>query len=384
MTPQSIPHWAPRRRASPSRHASTLRVQSHAEPEGKPRAGVAPIVNSIPAIDPEPAASRRAVAPDALKAFAIFGVVYIHCRNLAGESPPVEILGEAFRISVPLFIIIWAYFQERAYLAGGSPWSMVSSRFTALVVPFLVWSLLYFLLTSDWSTLTLRTAITRHWLGSGWSGQYFFIILFQLILVFPLVRRLPAGARSLGLMFGLFAVAFAAVGLFSWPSWIAKLSYRPFLYWLPYVVLGVYLARSPDWFLPRGAAVLGVLLIVAEAGLLWSQAGFDSGYAKPGVLIGSGLVAAAFLNREPAPGRVSGASRPAILLIGRNTMGIFLINPLVSVIAAPAIARRFDWHGFANPAGSLVLSLVIAAAVLALCLAATVTLKRLGLRQLVG
>jgi F0F1-type ATP synthase membrane subunit a len=81
---------------------------------------------------------------------------------------------------------------------------------------------------------------------------------------------------------------------------------------------------------------------------------------------------------------MSEALRPAILLIGRNTMGIFLVNPLVSVIAAPAVARRLDWHGVADPAGSLALSLVIAAAVLALCLAATVTLKRLGLRQFIG
>ena len=358
--------------------------QSRAEPERKRRASVVHIVNRVRATDPACAASRRAFAPDALKAFAIFGVIYIHCRNLAGESPPIEILGEIFRISVPLFIIIWAYFQERAYLAGRSPWSIIPSRFGALVVPFFAWSLLYFLLTSDWSTLTLRTAITRHWLGSGWSGQYFFIILFQLILVFPLVRRLPAGTLSLGLMFGLFAVAFAVVDLFSWPSWIAKLSYRPFLYWLPYVLLGVHLARSPGRLLPRGAAVLGALLIVAEAGVLWRQAGFDSGYAKPGMLIGSGLVAAAFLNREPALGRMSEALRPAILLIGRNTMGIFLVNPLVSVVTAPAVARCIDWHGFANPAGSLAMSLAIAAAVLALCLAATLTLRRLALWQVVG
>jgi F0F1-type ATP synthase membrane subunit a len=81
---------------------------------------------------------------------------------------------------------------------------------------------------------------------------------------------------------------------------------------------------------------------------------------------------------------VSDALRPVIELIGRNTMGIFLVNPLVSVIAAPVVARRLDWHGFADPAGSLALSLVIATAVLGLCLAATVTLKRLGLRQLVA
>jgi hypothetical protein len=371
-------------RAPESGDASSLRVQSQAEPRGRREIGVVLGVNGVGATAPAPAASRRAFAPDALKAFAIFGVVYIHCRNLAGESPPIVILGEAFRISVPLFIIIWAYFQERAYLAGRSGRSVISSRFAAVVVPFVAWSFLYFLLTSDWSTLTLRTAVTRHWLGSGWSGQYFFIILFQLIVVFPLVRRVPAGALSVVLTFGLFAVAFAVIDLFSWPSWISKLSYRPFPYWIPYVVLGVHLARRPDRLLPRGAAVLGALLIVAEAGLLWRDAGFDSGYAKPGLLIGSGLVAAAFLNREPAPGRVSEALRPAILLIGRNTMGIFLVNPLVSVIAAPVVARHLGWHGFADPAGSLAASLLIAAAVLALCLAATVILKRLGLRQLVG
>jgi surface polysaccharide O-acyltransferase-like enzyme len=336
------------------------------------------------ATDAASVAAARAFAPDALKAFAIFGVIYIHCRNLAGETPPVEILGEVFRIAVPLFIIIWAYFQERAYLAGRPAASILRSKFVAVAVPFLAWSLLYFLLTADWTSLTLRTAITRHWLGSGWSGQYFLIILFQLILVFPLLRRMPADALSLGLIFGLFAAAFAVVDPFSGDGWIAKLSYRPFVYWLPYVLLGIHLARNPDRVLPPGAAVLGAVLIVAEAALSWRHAGFDSGYTKPGVLIGAGLMAAAFLNRAAAVGPVGEALRPAIHLIGRNTMGMFLINPLISVIAVPAVAQRIGSHGLADPAASVAVSLLIAAAVLALCLCVTVALKRLGLRQLVG
>jgi hypothetical protein len=94
--------------------------QSREESEGKRPASVVHIVNGVRATEPACAASRRAFAPDALKAFAIFGVIYIHCRNLAGESPPIEILGEIFRISVPLFIIIWAYFQE-PISPGGRP-----------------------------------------------------------------------------------------------------------------------------------------------------------------------------------------------------------------------------------------------------------------------
>jgi surface polysaccharide O-acyltransferase-like enzyme len=233
---------------------------------------------SITRPDPASPSRRRAVMPDLLKSLAIFGVVYIHSGALAGQTAPISYTKALFRFGVPVFILIWAYFQERSYLGGRSWQSVVPQKFLALMIPFAVWSLMYFLLAADFSALTPASAVTRHWLGYGWAGQFFFIILFQLIVVFPLVRRIRLEAWSLVVLFLAFAALFVGVNALSWPDWFIKLGFRPFLYWLPYAFLGIYLARNPQRYLPLGAAAIGFLLIAANPLLLGPHPSLDGEY----------------------------------------------------------------------------------------------------------
>ncbi len=177
---------------------------------------------------------------DYLKAAAILAVVAIHV------GVPYE---ASLRYCVPVFVAIWAFFLElglsrrhaeemRGYLR---------SRFVRLLVPYIFWTLIYLWLLrepSEWSTIPLHT-ILGGWLGGyGWPGQYFFIILFQLTLLFPLLRR-AVNTRSLWVFLGAGIALNALANYFLFKDrWLAAVGDRLCVYWIPYVCLGVAFARG--------------------------------------------------------------------------------------------------------------------------------------------
>ena len=329
-------------------------------------------------------ATPRAIAPDALKATAIFAVVYIHASSLFIPNDAITGLVKIFRFCVPAFVITWAYFQERAYLRRPSWRANVPHRFFLVLLPFVVWTVFYSLLDTSFSPNGVMSYLSHEWAGYGWSGQYFFLILLQLIVLFPLLRLVAISRALLVAILAAYALAFGLLNSVSLPSWLVKLSYRPFIYWLPHVMLGIYLARHRDERLPEIAGVGGLLLIVAEALFAWPHPEFDDQYAKPGMLIGSMLIAACVLNRAEF-----NSSRPSLLtrmalLMGGSTMGIFVLNPL-AVRLGSICAAALEWREpNLSAASSLAFSLGYAVLLLLMCLAATRALKRMGLGQILS
>lgn len=134
---------------------------------------------------------NRHFAPDLLKAIAAIGVVYIHGAIIFGTTSifqkSIEYL---FKFAVPCFLIIWAYFYEISYSKrkGKERIKYTISKFKHLLYIYLIWGTIYFFLTVDWNTITSIKIITKHFLGYGWSGQYFLLILFQLFILFPILR----------------------------------------------------------------------------------------------------------------------------------------------------------------------------------------------------
>ena len=323
----------------------------------------------------------RAIAPDALKAIAIFAVVYIHA-SIPNDATAVIV--KTFRFCVPIFIIVWAYFQERSYLRQSSWRANLPNKLLVVLLPFVVWTVIYSVIQRGLPSGGVLSYLSREWAGYGWSGQYFFLILLQLIVLFPLLRQIKVSQALLVSIFIAYALVFALLNAATLPSWFVKISYRPFIYWLPYVALGIYFARHRDVCLPKTAGVVGLSIIVLEALFAWPNPGFDDDYAKPGVLIGSALIAACVLNRaEPVGPRQSLLTR-LIFLVGGSTMGIFLLNPLV-VRLGQACATAIGWQAPTLTAASAVAaSMGHAALVLVVCLVATLALKRIGLGRLVG
>ncbi len=83
-------------------------------------------------------------------------------------------------------------------------------------------------------------------MGYGWSGQYYSLILFQLLLLYPILRKVYDHKvlrylvlAFLGVLYLIYVYGFEFV-----PPLIKKFGRLPFLFWLPYVFAGIALARA--------------------------------------------------------------------------------------------------------------------------------------------
>jgi len=189
----------------------------------------------------------RSVSIDIIKAAAIFGVVFIHSAGLLGcESAVSNWFHSLFRFGVPCFVVVWAYFVEKSLMTKDRPRQVqyLWKRFVHLFLVFMLWSMLYFLISVDWAMLTMIKLVTTHFSGFGWAGKYYFIVLFQLLMLFPIIRWIYERKNLTLIVTGVLVVLYFVCAYLRLPSLIDSLGYRLFIYWIPYVFVGMWLART--------------------------------------------------------------------------------------------------------------------------------------------
>lgn len=319
---------------------------------------------------------ERNVTVDILKSIAIFGVVYIHSSGFIKDSA-VAAIASSFRFCVPVFIAIWAYFFEISCIKLKNNNAKIRSSLTRLAIPFVIWSAMYFLLLADFNELTLQKALTMYWSGYGWSGQYFFIILFQLICAYPLIRWIfncsPVRYGIVVLIVFLYIAQAYFPDMFS-ASWF-KLGDRFFIYWIPYVFLGIYLARNRHYFAP--AITCWVLLLIPFETIFLRNIKINfSAYVMPSVLIGSTFLISSVLNRKLPEWLVFNSARKLFHLVGSNTMGIFVMNPLVIMVCSKILKRTDINLIFGSAVSAVAVSFFINFCILTICLFITGILRR--------
>lgn len=326
----------------------------------------------------------REVMPDLLKSVAIFGVVYIHGASLVGSNQAIMSAIDIFRFGVPIFIVIWAYFIERSHLGCGLKNRTIIKGLIRLLIPFLVWSAIYFLLTADFDQLTLKKIITRHWSGYGWSGQYFFIVLFQLILIYPMLRWLydRPFVRN-GVLIILMAL-YISQGYYPeiFPEFFLKMGDRPFFYWVPYVFIAIYLARHPR-FRMSAMACFAVFLIPIESALWERHYEQYSAYISPAVLFASAVIMFSTLHRRISGWIFNDSLRGFLQILGSNTMGIFVMNPLVILLAKTFMSDMRQDGVLVNMPLIFIMSFIVTVMIVAICLFVTLLLRRTRLAVLV-
>lgn len=327
---------------------------------------------------------RRLAGPDALKAFAIFGVVLAHSHGVFGGASIGDwACDSVFRFSVPSFIIMWAFFFERGYARQLKASPFVRGRFFALFLPYAFWTLLYTGPDIIRDGPSVRELLTGYWSGYGWAGQYFFIILFQLILLFGCLRVLTVRHLKWILVGG---VAFYSVSvwLLTTSPTARQLWSRPFLYWVPCVQLGVWLARSNGDGAMRVAfpTVLAALVALAAEAVAFNRHGLPPGYETPAAWLASAAMVIFFLN-----GDFGRAGKPltgfsVLSYVGRNSMGVFCVNPLVAWVLG-WLCPKFPPAMLSGPLG-FVPSILSAIAVLCGSLLGVELIRRVGLRRVVS
>ena len=282
----------------------------------------------------------RNVAIDIWKGLAIFGVVWIHCAYLVPFEPArLDVMSPYWTFCVPVFLMFWAYFSELGASRRKSTCAASMRKLGHVLAKFAAWSALYWLLRFDRST-GLAGQLSKYWSGYGWPGQYFFVILVQAIVVFPAVRWL---ARRLGFAWnlGLALAVLLALNFAGEPSrLVLKIGDRPFLYWLPVLVLGVHLAmgKRPGWGIPFPVLLLFPVLICIENVALHGGASRIGPYFRVSVLAATALIGISAVEK---PLQGAGPALPAAFLqmLSRNSMAIFCANPLALVLFGPFLGR---------------------------------------------
>ncbi len=327
----------------------------------------------------------RDPAGDALRAWAIVGVVAIHGLDLTLGAATFKWVSSYFRWAVPAFIVLSAYYTALASLRQGAmpllPW--LRARYLKLLPPFVFFSMFYLLMFADLPNLTVRKLLTTHLSGYGWTGQYFFIVLFQLLPVIWLLatRRVSGILVLITLGLGLALYIWAPYG-FAGSLLLRQLSDRPFLYWLPYCVWGVFLAQRQERWLARVQAlpawlkavlVLSLPLLIAA---MPGPVGHDSPYVMPMVLLVSIFYVPLCLGSfNSGAGRLGG-------YLGQHSMSVFCMNPLFIGLyrAYDPMDKVWGADKWASSVGMHVAgSALLLVSVVAACLLTGATLKRLGL-----
>lgn len=325
--------------------------------------------------------AHRIESIDLLKTISIFGVVFIHSRNGNVIS---ETVSEFFRVSVPIFIIFFAYFLEKALSNVSSKqeyYSVLKQKFYVLFLPYAFFTVLYFFLFNDLSAITIQELATGYWSGYGWSGQYFFIILFQLVLFFPFLQKLANIKISYMIIFSLF-LYFIMSYIFWDSSIISKISDRIFIYWIPYTLLGILLYRNINLFrnFTNKLILLPIILIPIEF-FIFDYLKIDhSPYVLLSVLVSSCFVTIYFIVNQNTiknylPEKINNLS----IYISKRTLGIFVLNPLVIFLLKP----YFDMVRSHNNFTDSVFVFIFALTTFLLCLFIIEILSKTIIRKLV-
>jgi fucose 4-O-acetylase-like acetyltransferase len=333
---------------------------------------------------------NRLASADILKAISITAVVFIHGSSLiasshcnANASSYRFNLILMLRFCVPVFVFLWAYFQEKSALKHKSH-TLLRSRFYTLFIPFFFWSLIYFLLSADFKTLSFSRLLSKHWTGFGWAGQYYFIILFQLIILFPLIRWITM--KIITWVPWIYIAALLFYMLLSYTGWfyidmVGKVGDRPFLYWTPYVILGITYAHKNIFplKLPLVVGLISTVFIAIEFHLLnLREVGI---YLHPAIFVTTFLLLSS-LEFEVSYTALSGPVAWIIQTIAKNTLGIFCLNPLVII----AFSAMFQPKGLSlNFMGSCVIAPILSTLIILItCILITSLLKRIKLGILIA
>jgi fucose 4-O-acetylase-like acetyltransferase len=333
----------------------------------------------------------RDSAIDVLRGLAIIGVVYVHGCWLLGNGASAIIPADWFRYDVGSFIAIAAYLAARS-TSSVEYWPAVGKRIARLWFPFIVWSLLYFACSADLRTLTPTKVLTRHFLGYGWAGQYYFLILFQLAFVQPFFRRWRLSTGAVAAIYAASALWLLMLHCrIPGSAFALKLAERPVVYWAPFIALGVWLARNRETLERHAAriptATIAVVALLASCAPLVQDHFFPHNavaraltHLRSSNLVGSTafFLGAWLLARRGAFGACEGLLR----VLGRYVLGIFCLNTLVVRLLDRLVASSHLANVIPHWLGPFT-CLISVALVLLLSLAASAAIDALGGSRLV-
>ncbi|GIP27239.1 membrane protein [Paenibacillus sp. J23TS9] len=172
----------------------------------------------------------------------------------------------AAKFAVPVFIFITGLVLFYNYDGQINYFSFVRKRFMDILVPYILWSAIYFLVSPAWNVHQLSKWVNMLFTGKNSYHLWYIVMIFQFYLLFPLFRYFMrkctqwfpykwravaltcAGFLCLLLLENLFRISdvMTRVNLPFLTPFLTKYADRNFLYFMIYFILGAAAGMHPD------------------------------------------------------------------------------------------------------------------------------------------
>jgi probable poly-beta-1,6-N-acetyl-D-glucosamine export protein len=262
-----------------------------------------------------------------LRAIATTLVIWIHAShywwfgadyNVSFSAINFEVfintfINQAGRFTIPLFVILSGF-----GLAKTEGWQdfkigkFFHKRCLRILPPYFFFSIIYLVVKPEFRFAEISEKFQQlmHALsdGSGDYHLYFLVIILKCYLCYPLIRLLQFSPRRLGILIGLLIVLTSlnwTNSLFGWFGAIAPyLSSFYMLFWLPYSLIGIWIAKEPEW-----TNRLVQKLSLSQWGIVWAIA--------TSLEVGEFYISATILGLAEPAGH---SSRPTVVLLSLTSL----------------------------------------------------------------
>jgi surface polysaccharide O-acyltransferase-like enzyme len=289
---------------------------------------------------------------DRLRAYSILGVVCIHATSpLINQHAPdpshdllfwwAVLINQASRFSVPAFFFLAGLLtgtSAKDRMAGpAGVRGYLKSRLLRLVLPYLAWSLIFWIRPIWQSRHELPADFSQSLLlGQTFVGGYFLVALAQLTLCAPFLCRWAIlrarNTATMALIFLTLIIAGVMIGVYGMGPGIAPIIRQGFsvmqstgVVWAPFFILGIVGGLDPGslratlrqlrpWLLPLAIISLPLSILEFRAILaVGGTAGLAVTFLKPSSIALACAVTGLVLGREDAtaPSRLVALLAPA-------------------------------------------------------------------------
>ena len=311
--------------------------------------------------------SQRLAGADALRAFAVLGVIVVHTTHWARQDTGADqavwysttLLA---RFCVPAFVVLSGLVLAHRYGAQRLGGAFLLRRARRSVLPWLVWAPLFCLFD-----LLLTGEVGRTWghMGDWWSlggGHLYYLILvpqlYLLMLVWPSRRRnaVALAVVLLGVQVALDTYRlYTPIGGGALHQVAVTHAFEEFPFWIGFFAVGVAAGLALRGRRGRGVPAWPFVVAVPPAAtlLLWVD---RTGMASPAEATGTG----SFLRPLIVPFvlAVCGAlvfGAPSLLqrmprlhratdVVSRHSLGIYVVHPMLLAGFGRLLAHRLHSH----------------------------------------
>lgn len=279
--------------------------------------------------------SNRQTYFDFLRGFAILLVIGIHTytiRPFEGTGNIIQItIREVINYAVPLFLAISGYFIGKKRLDRHDEYlNFLKKQVPRVYLPAIIWSipivLLYIYRGSG-----IRESIAKGLLCDSFGPYYFVVLIIQMYIFHPLIKKMTIDPRVGGgiiLSINIFSL-YLYNYYFNLEGMPTVMCVGPFVYWIIFYYMGVYLSESQrdySLIIPVVMILVGFISQMIETHYLMSIGKTGVGIKITSWIYSAGVILLLFSKKVESAIKLYNKCYLLIMNLGLMSFGIYLTH----------------------------------------------------------